>query len=177
MVRLYIRAQLRAEHATIPRDLISPPQFRILESFPMFITPAYAQAAGGGGNPLLEILPMLLAVGAIMYFLVYRPQKKQMRERQEMLAGIRRNDSIVTGGGVVGKVTKVIDDNEVEVQIAPDVKVRVLRAHIADVRVKGEPAKGGAKTVETDAEPEADNDTAAKPAKTTPKTTRRRRKT
>ena len=75
-----------------------------------------------------------------MYFLIIRPQRQQAKKRQEMLTAIRRNDKIVTGGGVVGKVIKVIDDNEVEVEIAPDTKVRVMRSFIADVMIKGEAA-------------------------------------
>lgn len=105
----------------------------------MFVTPAYAQSAGGG-DVVMSILPFVLMF-VIFYFLLIRPQRKQMKERQEMLTNIRRNDTIVTGGGVVGKVTKVIDDGELEVEVAKDVKVRVLRAMVADVRVKGEPAK------------------------------------
>ena len=106
----------------------------------MFVTPAYAQTAGGGGDLVMSILPFVLMF-VIFYFLLIRPQRKQMQERKEMLANIRRNDTIITGGGVVGKITKVIDDNEVEVEIAKDVKVRVMRNLVADVRVKGEPAK------------------------------------
>ena len=106
----------------------------------MFVTPAYAQTAGGGGDLVMSILPFVLMF-VIFYFLLIRPQRKQMQERKEMLANIRRNDTIVTGGGIVGKITKVIDDNEVEVEIAKDVKVRVMRSLVADVRVKGEPAK------------------------------------
>lgn len=139
----------------------------------MFVTPAYAQAAGTGVNPFLEIVPMLLAIGLIMYFLVYRPQKKQMKAREAMLDGVRRNDTIVTAGGIVGKVTKVVDDTELEVQIAPDTRVRMVRSHIAEVRVKGEPAKDAkaAPKAENDDAPADDDDTApAKPAR------RRRRK-
>lgn len=88
----------------------------------------------------MSILPFVLMF-VIFYFLLIRPQRKQMQERKEMLGNLRRNDTIVTGGGVVGKVTKVIDDNEIEVEIAKDVKVRVMRNLVADVRVKGEPAK------------------------------------
>lgn len=109
----------------------------------MFVTPAYAQSggAGGGADLLVTILPFV-AIFAIMWFLIIRPQRQQAAKRAEMLSNIRRNDGVVTGGGVVGKVTKVVDDTEVEVQIAPNVKVRVLRSMIAEVRVKGEPVKG-----------------------------------
>lgn len=107
----------------------------------MFITPAYAQSAGGAGGGIIELLFPLILVGGIMWFLVLRPQRQQQKKREEMLSNIRRNDTVVTGGGIVGKVTKVIDETEVEVQIAPDTKVKILRSMLADVRVKGEPAK------------------------------------
>ena len=106
----------------------------------MFVTPAYAQSAGGGGEILMSILPFLL-IFVIMYFLIIRPQRTQMKKREEMLKNVRRGDQIITGGGVIGKVTKVVDDTELEVEIAEGVKVRLLRSLIADVRVKGEPAK------------------------------------
>ena len=105
----------------------------------MFVTPAYAQSAGAGApDILMSLLPFIL-IFAIMYFLIIRPQRTQMKKREEMLANIRRNDTVVTGGGVVGKVTKVTDDPEIEVEIAQGVKVKVMRSMIADVRVKGEP--------------------------------------
>ncbi len=107
----------------------------------MFVTPAYAQSAvGGGGEILMSILPFLL-IFVIMYFLIIRPQRTQMKKREEMLKNVRRGDQVITGGGVIGKVTKVIDDTELELEIADGVKVRLIRSLIADVRVKGEPAK------------------------------------
>ncbi len=106
----------------------------------MFVTPAYAQTAGGGADLVMSILPFVLMF-VIFYFLLIRPQRKAAAQRQEMLNNIRRNDTVITGGGVVAKVTKVIDDNEVEVELTKDVKVRVMRSMIADVRVKGDPAK------------------------------------
>ena len=110
----------------------------------MFITPAYAQGAGGGGGSIIELLAPLVAVAAIMWFLIIRPQRQQAKQRDEMLGNIRRNDTVVTAGGIIGKVTKVVDDAELEVQIAPDVKTRVHRNFIAEVRVKGEPVKAEA---------------------------------
>ncbi|WP_417413433.1 preprotein translocase subunit YajC [Hoeflea sp.] len=108
----------------------------------MFVTPAYAQSAlgGGGSEILMSILPFLL-IFVIMYFLIIRPQRTQMKKRTEMLANVRRGDQVVTGGGMIAKVTKVIDDAELEVEISDGVKVRLIRSLIADVRVKGEPAK------------------------------------
>jgi len=106
----------------------------------MFITPAYAQGIGGSGGPdlIASLLPFIL-IFVIMYFLIIRPQRKSMKERAAMLEAVRRNDTVVTGGGIVGKVTKVIDDNELEVEIAQGTKIRVLRSMLTDVRVKGEP--------------------------------------
>ncbi|GHC62772.1 preprotein translocase subunit YajC [Limoniibacter endophyticus] len=104
-----------------------------------FVTPAYAQAATGGApEVLMSVLPFIL-IFVLMYFLLIRPQRTQMKKRQEQLNAIRRGDTVVTGGGLLGKVTKVINDNELEVEIAQGVKVTAIRSLIADVRVKGEP--------------------------------------
>ena len=107
----------------------------------MFITPAYAQAAGGGGaGAFAQFLPLIL-IFAIMYFLLIRPQQKKLKEHQAMVAAQRRGDQVVTQGGIIGKVTRVKDgENEVEVEIAEGVKVRVIRATIATVLSKTEPA-------------------------------------
>ncbi len=104
----------------------------------MFVTPAYAQAMGGGPDVFISILPFVL-IFVIMYFLIIRPQRQQMKRRGEMLAAVRRGDTVVTGGGLIGKVTKVIDDNELEIDLGNGNKVTALRSTIADVRVKGEP--------------------------------------
>jgi len=105
----------------------------------MFVTPAFAQSgAGGAPDMLVSILPFIL-IFVIMYFLIIRPQRTQMKKRAELLAAIRRGDSVVTGGGFLGKVTKVINDNELEIDLGNGVKVTALRSTIADVRVKGEP--------------------------------------
>ncbi|MEM6712631.1 MAG: preprotein translocase subunit YajC [Pseudomonadota bacterium] len=108
----------------------------------MFVTPAYAQAAGaaGGGSLVMSVLPFIL-IFVIMWFLIIRPQRQQMKRHKDMIANIRRNDTIVTSGGVIGKVTKVMDDeaNEIEVQISDGVKIRVVRSMVQDVRAKSEP--------------------------------------
>ena len=108
----------------------------------MFITPAYAQAAGGGTSTdmLLQFAPLVL-VFVIMYVLLFRPQQKRAAEHKTMINNVRRGDTIVSNGGIVGRVTKVIDDNELEAEIADGVRVRVVRSMLADVRAKGEPVK------------------------------------
>ncbi|SDR50421.1 protein translocase subunit yajC [Rhizobiales bacterium GAS191] len=108
----------------------------------MFITPAYAQAAGGlGSTDMLVQFAPLVFVFVIMYVLLFRPQQKRAAEHKTMIKNVRRGDTIVSNGGIVGRVTKVIDDNELEAEIADGVRVRVVRSMIADVRAKGEPVK------------------------------------
>ena len=110
----------------------------------MFVTPAYAQAAGaaaptGGINELLlQFAPILLLV-VIFWFLIFRPQQKRLKAQQAMLSSIKRGDTVVTTGGIVGKVTKAVDGEDLEVEIAPTVKVRLVRGMISDVRTKAEP--------------------------------------
>lgn len=107
----------------------------------MFITPAYAQAAGGaggGGDLLISLFPLLL-IFAIMYFLIIRPQNKRMREHREMVAALRRGDTVVTSGGIIAKVTKIVDDSEIVVELAEGVRARVVRSTISEVRAKAEP--------------------------------------
>ncbi|SMY09082.1 preprotein translocase subunit YajC [Flavimaricola marinus] len=90
----------------------------------------------------LESLVPLILIFAIMYFLLIRPQQKKLKEHQAMVAALRRGDQVITQGGIIGKVTKVKDDNnEVEIEIASGVNVRVVRSTIATVTSKTEPAK------------------------------------
>jgi preprotein translocase subunit YajC len=107
----------------------------------MFIDPAYAQGTGGSLGMTSFLVPMVL-VFIIMYFMILRPQRQQQKRREEMLKAIRRGDTVITNGGIIGKVTKVVDESEVELQIADGVKVRALRSLIADVRAKAEPVAG-----------------------------------
>ena len=110
----------------------------------MFVSPAYAQAAGGvGGGGLEAFLPLIL-IFIVFYFLLIRPQQKKMKDHKAMLGTIRRGDKVVTGGGIIGTVTKVIDDEDVTVEIADGVKVRVQRGLVSSVMSKTEPV-GGAK--------------------------------
>ncbi|VEJ45189.1 preprotein translocase subunit YajC [Bartonella vinsonii] len=107
----------------------------------MLITNAYAQVAGGvsNGASLVSFVPFIL-IFAIMYFFIIRPQRAQMKKRQEMLNAVRRGDTVITGGGIIGKVTKVYDESgELDVEISDGIHVRVIRSTLADVRVKGEP--------------------------------------
>jgi preprotein translocase subunit YajC len=107
----------------------------------MLITPAYAQAAGGDANSMLiSLLPFVL-IFVIMYFLILRPQQKRVKQHQEMVKNVRRGDTVVTSGGLIGKVTKVIDDDQLEVELAEGVRIRQMRQMISDVRAKGEPVK------------------------------------
>jgi preprotein translocase subunit YajC len=110
------------------------------------ITPAFAQGApgAGGADIIMSLVPFIL-IFVIMWFLIIRPQQKRMKEHREMISNVRRGDTIVTGGGLIGKVTKVIDDGEVEAEIADGVKVRFVKTMIQDVRAKGEPVKEAAK--------------------------------
>jgi preprotein translocase subunit YajC len=106
----------------------------------MFITPAYAQSAAGSGDFLIQILPFLL-IFVIMYFLIIRPQQRRLKDHKEMVAALRRGDTVVTGGGLIGKVTKA-DDDELVVELAPGMKVKVIRSTITEVRSKNQPVSG-----------------------------------
>lgn len=111
------------------------------------ISPAYAQAAGGAAQPgILEMLLPFILIAVVFYFLLIRPQQKRMKEHKALISNIRRGDTVVTSGGLIGKVAKVLDDqDELEVDVGGDTKVRVVRSTIADVRGKGEPAKAETK--------------------------------
>jgi preprotein translocase subunit YajC len=110
----------------------------------MFATPAFAQTTqGGGAGDLLSFVP-LLAIFAIMYFMVMRPQQQRAKRLREKIAGIRRGDTVVTNGGLIGKVVRVTDD-EIQLDVGENVRVRAVRSMVADVRSKSEPA-----TVDTD---------------------------
>ncbi|MDT8344285.1 MAG: preprotein translocase subunit YajC [Thermohalobaculum sp.] len=108
----------------------------------MFATPAYAQAAGGaaGGDFLTSLLPLVL-IFVIFYFLLIRPQQKRAKEHKAMVEAVRRGDQVVLAGGIFGKISRVRDDNdEVEVEIAEGVRIRVVKSTIAQVVSKTEPA-------------------------------------
>src|SRR6185295_4386905 len=106
----------------------------------MLISPAYAQAASGGSDMLIQLMPILLMF-VIFYLLLLRPQQQRVKTHREMVSNIRRGDTVVTSGGIIGKVTKVKDDAEIEVEIAPNTRVLVIKGTVSEVRVKGEPVK------------------------------------
>jgi preprotein translocase subunit YajC len=100
----------------------------------MLITPAYAQAASGG-NALFELLFPLIMVFAIIYFMILRPQQKRQREHEAMVNAVSRGDTVITQGGLVGKVAKVGDD-ELEVDFAENARIKVVKSMIVTVRGK-----------------------------------------
>jgi preprotein translocase subunit YajC len=112
----------------------------------MFITPAYAQAEGFPpmGDFVSMILPLVMIM-AVFWFLLIRPQQRKMKEHQDMISKVARGDTVVTSGGLIGKVSKVVDDKELLIEIGENVKVRLLRQGISDVRAKGEPVKAETK--------------------------------
>ena len=106
----------------------------------------------GGGDLMTNLgglLPFVL-IFVIMYFLILRPQQKRAKQHQEMVKNLRRGDNVITSGGLVGKVTKVVDDDQIEFEISDGVRVRQMRQMISGVRAKGEPAKEKADTAKED---------------------------
>lgn len=108
----------------------------------MFISPAFAQVAGtsGTGDFIGMVLPLAMIM-VVFYFLLIRPQQRKMKDHQAMLGKVARGDTVITTGGLIGRVTKIVDDSEIQVEIADGIKVRLARSGIADVRAKGEPIK------------------------------------
>ncbi|GAU84390.1 preprotein translocase subunit YajC [Bosea sp. BIWAKO-01] len=105
------------------------------------ITPAFAQGIGGGTPEMLMSFVPFVLIFVIMWFLIIRPQQKRVKTHQEMIKNVRRGDTVVTSGGIVAKVSKVIDDAEIEAEIADGVRVRLVKGMIQDVRSKSEPVK------------------------------------
>jgi preprotein translocase subunit YajC len=113
----------------------------------LVISTVYAQfglgGPGGANNMLVNFTPFILII-VIMYFLILRPQQKRMKQHQDMVKGLRRGDIVVTNGGLVGKVTKVTDDEQIEVEISDGVRVRQMRSMVSEVRSKSDPIKESA---------------------------------
>jgi preprotein translocase subunit YajC len=114
----------------------------------MFISEALAQTAGGTStDSLVSFLP-LVAIVVVFYFMLFRPQQQKAKKHRELLAGIRRGDRVVTAGGILGTVNKVLSDTELQVEIADGVRVRLLRGTVTEILAKTEPAPGKAKSAE-----------------------------
>ncbi|HEX2479276.1 MAG TPA: preprotein translocase subunit YajC [Geminicoccaceae bacterium] len=110
----------------------------------MLISPAYAQAGGApGGFDLISLMPLLL-IFVVFYFLLIRPQQKKMKQHRDMVAALKRGDRVLTAGGIIGSVVKV-EDAELLVEIAKDIRVRVARSTISDVLSKPQPGGEAAK--------------------------------
>lgn len=134
----------------------------------MFITEAYAQAepgVGGGAGAFLQgIFPLLLIV-VVFYFLIIRPQQKRMKDHRDLIASLKRNDTVVTAGGIIGKVARVIGDDELLVELAEGVRVRVVRGTVSEVRTRGDVREAESRKArarkDDDDDAESDNDNSA----------------
>ncbi len=111
----------------------------------MLISPAFAQGAGAPSGGCLEMFMPFVLIIVIFYFLLWRPQQKKMKLHREMLGNLKRGDRIVTGGGIYGRIARVEGDQDLIVEIAPEVRIRVVRGTVSEAIVKGEPAKASAK--------------------------------
>jgi preprotein translocase subunit YajC len=119
----------------------------------MLISEAWAQAGGGGsGDFLVQLFPLIL-IFVVFYFLLIRPQQAKVKAQREMLSGVKRGDRVVTGGGIIGLVTKVISDNEVQVELAEGVRVRIIKQTITDILTRGESVRGPKDSNEEDDKP------------------------
>jgi preprotein translocase subunit YajC len=110
----------------------------------MFISPAYAQAAGGapGGFDIMTIVPLIL-IFVVFYFLLIRPQQKKVKEHRDMVTNLRRGDKIVTSGGIIGTITKVVSEGELQLEIAEGIRVRCARSMIASLYARGDEEEEG----------------------------------
>jgi preprotein translocase subunit YajC len=118
----------------------------------MFISPAYAQAFGDSANQLVQIAPFVLIL-VVFYFFLIRPQQQKAKDHKTMLGALRRGDRVVTGGGIIGTIAKVVSDDEVLVEIADGLRVRVVRSTITGVTAKTEPVAAKGDKEKDEAEP------------------------
>jgi preprotein translocase subunit YajC len=145
----------------------------------MFISTAYAQTAGAGNGGFglggLESMLPLVAIFVIFYFLLIRPQQKKAKEHKALLASVRRGDRVLTGGGILGVVTKVVDEHHVQVEIAEGVRVKVLKSTIADIPSRTAPAHAASakrddnRSEEDEADEEAEDEAEAEDTRETTK--------
>jgi preprotein translocase subunit YajC len=142
-----------------PKSITNAPDIA-RESDMFLISPAYAQAAAGGASTstLLQMAPLAL-IFVVFYFFLIRPQQKKAKDTKAMLEAIRRGDRVVTGGGIVGIVAKVVSNDELLVDIAENTRVRVVRGTIVNVLAKTTPADAkSAKGGKDDDDQDADNE-------------------
>ena len=134
----------------------------------MFISTAYAQADGGGGdNFLISMMPLLL-IFVIFWFFLIRPQQKKAKDHRALVANVKRNDQVLTAGGIIGRITKLIDDNTVQVEIAENVRVRLARSNITEVMTRSGPAKASASAASAKKDDAGDDGAADEGAKEAP---------
>ncbi|MGQ0457908.1 MAG: preprotein translocase subunit YajC [Hyphomicrobium sp.] len=108
----------------------------------MFTTSAFAQTPGPAMDPMGGLLVPMLLMLLIFYFFLIRPQSQRAKEHRDKVNAVRRGDTVITSGGMVGKVLKTSDSSdEIEVELADNLKVRIVKSTLMDVRVKGEPVK------------------------------------
>jgi preprotein translocase subunit YajC len=110
----------------------------------MFVSQAFAQGAGGTGGDLFAMIVPLILIMAVFWFLLIRPQQKKAKEHQELVQSIRRGDVVTTAGGMIGKVARVVDDNEILLEVADNVRMRFQKQAIAELRARGEPVSAEA---------------------------------
>lgn len=127
----------------------------------MFISPAYAQTGGlldpAGG--LMQIVPFLL-IFVVFYFLLIRPQQQKAKQHKATLSQLRRGDRVITAGGIIGTIAKVVSDDELSIEISEGVRIRVVRSTISTVIAKTEPVAGKDAKVEDDKEEAAETEAA-----------------
>ena len=141
----FLRSQFAPDGPQRDREGLGTASFKPTLRKRAMMDAVYAQAAPSAFDALNSlIVPTVLIIG-IMYFLMIRPQQKRLKEHQAMIAAIRRGDTVVTSGGILGKVTKV-DDQELQVEIAEGVRVKVVRGTVSEVRGKGEVAPAAPKS-------------------------------
>lgn len=103
----------------------------------------------------MQIMPLIL-IGVVFYFLLIRPQQKRVKDHRAMVEAVRRGDNVVTAGGIMGKVTKVRDDNVVQIEVAPEVRIDVVKSTLTEVKSKADPASAAAPSSDDKASPAAE---------------------
>ena len=121
----------------------------------MFVSQAFAQGAGGTGGDLFAMIVPLILIMAVFWFLLIRPQQKRAKEHQELIQGVRRGDVVATTGGMIGKVARVVDEHEVLLEVADNVRMRFQKQAISEVRAKGEPVAADQDPVQPKRKPAA----------------------